>query len=477
MKNCPEGPTHVMDEPAEILPTEHTEAIQVRNSSVCSVCSVGKMLGLLGALVLSVAEPALGAAAPVQLSAGAASADITPDTRMRNTFYPQPWGSVRDPIFARAFVLSDATTRVVFIGWDLVDAREYAVARVRQAVMSATGIPEDHIVLHATHYHSGPKSEMGPEPLAAFERKAALPAQQDPLYKPWADKLVETCVTLVRDADRKRQPVTLAIGRAYIGEVLFNRRPEKPDGTVQTMMLPPDPYVLAKGLRFGKLDPTLTVLAMRNGTGDNVATLVHLAAHAVSIYGGFKGISADWPGAVVNRFKEGVGGEPFVLQGCAGDIVPWRRGPEAVEHMSKLIWERGAAALKVAEKLEAARLRTSRAILGLPASPQEQAASGRITLPAEVQVVTCGPLALVTLPGEPLNELGVAIQERSPFPHTLVLGYSNGRGATYVGLPGKKWKGGYEMSHVGTGGDEVGQAMVDSAIRLLKEHAALAQGR
>jgi hypothetical protein len=59
----------------------------------------------------------------------------------------------------------------------------------------------------------------------------------------------------------------------------------------------------------------------------------------------------------------------------------------------------------------------------------------------------------------------------------LVLGYANGRGATYVGLPGKKWKGGYEMSHVGTGGDEVGQSMVDSAIQLLKEHAALAQGR
>lgn len=461
------------DEPAEILPTEHTEVFLPLVSSVCSVCSVGRTLGLFGLLALSLIGPALRAAAPVQLSAGAASADITPDTRMRNTFYPQPWGSVRDPIFARAFVLSDGTARVAFIGWDLVDAREYAVARVRKAVTAATGIPEDHIVVHATHNHSGPKSEMGPEPLAAFERKAALPAQQDPLYRPWADKLVATCVALVRDADRRRQPVTLSIGRAFVGEVLFNRRPERPDGTVQTMMVPADPYALPNGLRFGKLDPTLTVLALRNGTGDAVATLLHVAAHAVSIYGGFKGISADWPGAVVSRFKQTSGGEPFVLQGCAGDIVPWRRGPEAVEHMAKLIGERGDAALKVAVKLDAAPLRTARAILGLPASPQEQATSGRITIPAEVQVVTCGSLALVTLPGEPLNELGAYIQERSPFPHTLVLGYANGRGATYVGLPGKKWKGGYEMSHVGTGADEVGQSMVDAAVRLLKEQAAV----
>mgnify|MGYP000844805538 CR=1 FL=1 len=73
------------------------------------------------------------------------------------------------------------------------------------------------------------------------------------------------------------------------------------------------------------------------------------------------------------------------------------------------------------------------------------------------------------LPGEPLNETGVAIEERSPFPHPLVLGCANGRGATHVGLPGRKWRGGYEMSQAGTGGDEVGQSMVDTAVRLLKE--------
>lgn len=413
-------------------------------------------------------------AAAVTLSAGAASADITPDPRMTNCFYPKPYGSVRDPIFARALVLSDGQTKIVFLGWDLVDAREFAVARVRQAISAATRIPADHIIVHATHNHSGPKSEMGPEPLLALEHKFALPAQKDPLYRIWADRLVETCVGLVRDADRKLQPVALSIGRAYIGEVLFSRRPELPNGTVQSMILPADPYALPNGLRFGKLDPTLTVLALRNAQGDPVATLLHLAAHAVSIYGDYKGISADWPGAVVNRFKQKAGGEPFVLQGCAGDVVPWRRGPEAVERMSELIWERGQAAMKVALKLEGAPLRTSRAILGLPASVVEQRDSGRITIQAEVQVVTCGSVAIVTLPGEPLNELGTAIQDRSPFPHTVVLGYSNGRGVTYVGLAGKKWKGGYEMTHVGAGADEVGQYLVDTAVRLLKEQAAAA---
>ena len=82
-----------------------------------------------------------------------------------------------------------------------------------------------------------------------------------------------------------------------------------------------------------------------------------------------------------------------------------------------------------------------------------------------------GTLAIVTLPGEPLSGLSTAIQERSPFPHTIVLGSSNGRGIGYVGLPGNKIKGGYEMSDVGHGADEAGGFLVDSAVRLLKEHA------
>jgi hypothetical protein len=40
----------------------------------------------------------------------------------------------------------------------LVDARDFAVARVRKAIFDATGIPEAHILVQATHTHSGPKS-------------------------------------------------------------------------------------------------------------------------------------------------------------------------------------------------------------------------------------------------------------------------------------------------------------------------------
>ena len=425
------------------------------------------LLLLLAPTLIRAAE----SATPVTFSAGAASADITPDPKMLNWVPLKPYGALNDPIFARAIVLSDGTAKIALIAWDLLDAREYAVARIRTAITKATGIPGTHVIINASHNHSGPKSEMGSEPNTQREAKTSRPAQLDPLYRVWADRLVQTCVGLVAKADAARQPATLAIGRATIGEWMFNRRPIKPDSTVLSMLNPADPYVLGQGLRFGTVDPTMTVLSLRTADGKGIATLFHAPIHAVAIYGKVPGISADWPGAVVQRLRAAAVGEPIFLQGCAGDIVPARRGFEAVKVMADGIAERILAAQKVAVRLEPGPLRTSRAIVGAPATVAAGRGLSRSNLDCEVQVVTMGTLAIVTLPGEPLSGLSTAIQERSPFPHTIVLGYSNGRGIGYVGLPGNKIKGGYEMSDVGHGADEAGGFLVDSAVRLLKEHA------
>ncbi len=411
------------------------------------------------------------------LRAGAARADITPDVKMINWNTGRPYGAVRDPIFARAVVLSDGVTKIAFIDWDLLDAREFAVTRVRRAVTKATGIPEAHIIVHATHTHSGPKSEMGPEPVLPKEQTKSRPAQQDAVYRAWADALVGTCADLVKKADAAATPVTLWLGRGYVGEWLFNRRPVKPDGTVQTMMLPADPYALPGGLRFGPVDPTVIVLGLRGADGKGVATFFHLTAHAVAIYGAYQGVSADWPGAAVEALRVDLGGEPVFWQGCAGDIVPARRGIDAAVAMGKGIAARVVAANKQAVKLSGGALRTWSTKLALPTTEEAAVTMQRPTLDGEVQLVAYGPLAIVTLPGEPMLELAAAIQAQSPYPHTLVLGYANGRGVGYVGLPGGKAKGGYEMTDVGAGSDEAGKLLVEGAVRLLREHPPTAAAR
>ena len=84
-------------------------------------------------------------------------------------------------------------------------------------------------------------------------------------------------------------------------------------------------------------------------------------------------------------------------------------------------------------------------------------------------MIACGPLAFVALPGETMTELGMAIRASSPFPQTIVMGYSNGNGVHYVGLPGEKARGGYEAGVAGAGTDECGTLLVEAAVKTLRE--------
>jgi hypothetical protein len=281
--------------------------------------------------------------------------------------------------------------------------------------------------------------------------------------------LIELSVEVVRQAGAAQKPATMAIGRAYAGEVVFNRRPRKPDGKVETMYQPADPYVLPRGMRFGPTDPTLSLLSFSDCDGRPIATLFHLACHPVTVYPFHKGISPDWPGLVATSLEAALGGLALFLQGCAGDIVPARRGLEACDRMARLIAERALAALKQTQPLPASPLQALNATVSLPLTEAARKDMQQDSFAAEVQVLVCGPLALVALPGEPLIGLAASIQQRSPFAHTLVLGYSNGYGIQYVGLPGEKARGGYEMGPVGAGTDECGQLLVDTAVQLLKE--------
>jgi hypothetical protein len=113
-------------------------------------------------------------------------------------------------------------------------------------------------------------------------------------------------------------------------------------------------------------------------------------------------------------------------------------------------------------------LLSGRAIVDLPLTPAGKDRTGLDVLETEIQVITCGPLAFVALPGEPLTDVGTAIREKSPFPQTLVLGYSNGDGIHYVGMPGEKARGGYEMGVAGAGTDAAGGLVVDTALRVLR---------
>ena len=420
------------------------------------------------------------------LRAGSAQADITPDVTVLNWVTGKPYGEVLDRLAVHALVLDDGTTKAALIRWDLVDVSESARDEVRRVVGEALKMPPENILVHASHNHSAPWAPVWRGGYRSRERDTwwairYMPAQNEfPPFKRWMERLLSATVQAASEAGAAARPVTPLIGRIALSEYLYNRRPRAPawgvveprSGAAPAPTSPEwNPELLSGGATFGPMDRTLSLVSFRDASGHPVATLFHVACHAVSIYPSNPGLSADWPGAASRAIAGALGGEALFLQGNCGDINPWRRGAGPVAEMAAGIAKKAQLVARYSTKLATSALRVGRTTVKLPLTPEGAKRIGAETVDAEIQVITCGPLALVALPGEPMTELNWGIREKSPFPQTLVLGYSNGNGAHYVGMPGEKARGGYEAGVAGAGTDECGRLMVDAALRVLEELA------
>lgn len=419
-----------------------------------------------------------------QLSAGVARKNITPDVNVKNWVTGKPYGSIEDSIYVRALVLNDGRNTVVMIAWDLVDAGESATHEVRKRISSEMKIPIDHILVNAAHNHSAPWSPVyqpgyrGKE-LDTWWAIRYMPAQNnDPFFKEWMDRLINQTVSAAKEAYHSMQPVDLWLGRVNASAYMINRRPRFPKWGLEESNIPKgynfaspeyNPDVLVGGATFGPMDRTMTLLSFRTRDNKTVASVFHLAVHAVSIYPFSDAISGDWPEETSKQISKVIGGEAIFFQGNAGDINPWRRGRAAVDEMAAGLTALASTAYRYSAKLLPASLKSMRTTVGLPLSDRGRERTGLDTVKAEVQVITYGSLAFVTLPGEPLTGLGNAIRAQSPFPQTLVLGYANGNGVHYVALPDEKPHGGYEVETGTSGTEYAGKVLEEAAVQLLRK--------
>jgi hypothetical protein len=83
-----------------------------------------------------------------------------------------------------------------------------------------------------------------------------------------------------------------------------------------------------------------------------------------------------------------------------------------------------------------------------------------------------GPVALLCIPGEPFTEINQAIVARSPFPHTLFSGYSNGA-FSYLPVRSAYAVGGYEVE-TSPFSPVAAEIVVEEALRMLQELWAMA---
>jgi catechol 2,3-dioxygenase-like lactoylglutathione lyase family enzyme len=94
---------------------------------------------------------------------------------------------------------------------------------------------------------------------------------------------------------------------------------------------------------------------------------------------------------------------------------------------------------------------------------------GKPTTTIAMQGIRIGPLAMVSMPGEPFCEIGAGVRQRSPFAVTMVSGYSNGQ-FSYIPMKADYELGGYGVwnSPLAPG---AGEKVIDEACAVLEDLA------
>lgn len=379
---------------------------------------------------------------------GVASGDITPAEGVDLSGFSPRMGSalgVRDPLELHVLAASDGNTNVMLAAFDLVGLTPAWIARTRQRVGAATGIPNEHQMYACTHGHGGPET-------------GVLPTMGDP-DDDYLDELTATTVAVAQAALERqaRAEIVVGFGASFAG---VNRRSRAvaPDGP---------------GDGGGDdIDPTLIAAQARDGESRPVVTLVNYGCHPTSSRE--RVFSADYPGHLRRRVQL-ITGAPCIFVNGAGANANLRFADPRARGYGESRSHGQALALTAVRALQAARPSVSTTVaaatrgatlehseLPSPATARAMRVSGEANVQAAasdvmrrhyqayevehaervlaahddpawtgrqeigLQALRIGDLAVVATPVELFAADGQAIRAGSPAPATIVAGWSNG---------------------------------------------------
>jgi len=395
---------------------------------------------------------------------------------------------VLDELYAKALVLSDGDKTVAIVAADLLyTPLEEITTPVRRIIKEKTGIPEENVLVCATHTHSGPE---------VYRRSKFAPEKQTQVSavdRSYLATLVGKIASAVLLAHKDMQAVQIGVAKGRAPKVVYNRRPRDANGLVEmAYTLPAEVRATRKvvvdddGLtrvtftfpegqtqrRFGPVDPAVRVLRVEDANGTMVGSLVNFGCHPVSIYPFLStAISADYPAWATRVVEQAEGGLCLFTLGLAGNTVPFQRGVAPCRQIGRAV---GGEALKELQFLPTSGDITLDAIkkeLLLPTKepPSEKKASGDWPeyISTELQVLRLGDIYILGLPGEILVEIGLEIQKRAGLENLFIVTICNDA-IGYVCHSAAYDEGGYEPGSATKLAKGAGEIMIEQALDLIE---------
>lgn len=232
--------------------------------------------------------------------AGAAKAIITPKLGTRLYGYPSDRfaATVHDDLTATAVAVSDGTETAVLISATVCSVPAALCQRVKALVDAEVGVC--HLIISATHTHSGPALTSTPgwgEASNAYIEEIFVPGM----------------VKAICEAVRSMEPAKMGIGEIET-RTGINRRELTEKGTVKLGRNP-----------LGLYDPRMRIITFVSADeSKTLGNIVHFGAHGTAAGGPYPDspVTRDWSGVMTDRIEWMSDAPCAFLNGAEGDVAP-----------------------------------------------------------------------------------------------------------------------------------------------------------
>ena len=384
----------------------------------------------------------------------------------------EPFAGVHDPVGVRAISFLSGGNTVVLASCDLLIIDEELASAVRARVRSL-GLSDDvHILLAATHTHSGP---------GAYGRRFAEKISMGHFDATFARWLTETIAQTIVRATQNVRPVQVAYASAEAPGLVQNRMDEK--GIVEDEVDVVAVYALEQESRvdpdvIDQNDSVRFVLHKRP-----LAVLVNFAAHPTTLGAWNRKASADYPGVLRDELQKRFPGSTVLFFAAAvGDQAPVKEGEgfERAVRIGKPLADRVEALLKTAQPDASAVVAAKARVMTLD-KPQIRVGFLR-WLPwlgrhladddATLSIARVGPVVFAGIPCDLTAGLGREIkaaaraQQLSP----MLIGFAD----DYIGycLPSELYDSDAYEAKMAFNGPHTGERVTQALIDMVRDVAA-----
>ena len=250
----------------------------------------------------------------VEFKAGYAKTDITPPLGvfMPGYYKDRRAKEVLDPLEVVCVAFSDGNTKAVVMQLDTEALSDAVADDMRNAVVKATGLDRNAVILHASHTHDGGhlamKQKMGASSIGRGEDEIS------DIYRRMAvSRVADAAVNALRNL----KPAKLSYQRSTAKRISFGRRYLMKDGRVRTNPGVNNPDI---DKPYGPpADEEVQVLRI-DCEGDKPICVINFQPHPDVV--GNEPLTADWPGLTRTVFEAATMGKTrcIVLNGTQGDV-------------------------------------------------------------------------------------------------------------------------------------------------------------